>query len=231
MCESVVHRVYGSLCAAHALSLAPVRRAPAARLRARVARWAGCDDGLVRFATSPLLARNARDEGNLMSVVQSSIPAVLRERASLQPNDMAFTFFDYEQDWDGVAITLTWSQLYRRVVNLSEQLRLCGSTGDRALILAPQVLDYVVGFLGAVHAGLVAVPLSVPHGGAHDERTLSVLADTSPAVILTTSAVIDTVSGYAQPLQGQSAPSIVEVDLLDLDSRPRSAGPRIPRRR
>jgi long-chain fatty acid adenylyltransferase FadD28 len=172
-----------------------------------------------------LLARNARDEGNLMSVVQSSIPAVLRERASLQPNDMAFTFFDYEQDWDGVAITLTWSQLYRRVVNLSEQLRLCGSTGDRALILAPQVLDYVVGFLGAVHAGLVAVPLSVPYGGAHDERTLSVLADTSPAVILTTSAVIDTVSGYAQPRQGQSTPSIVEVDLLDLDSRPRSAGP------
>jgi fatty acid CoA ligase FadD28 len=151
---------------------------------------------------------------------------VLRERASLQPNDTAFTFLDYDHDWDGVAVTLTWSQLYRRVVNLGEQLRLRGSTGDRALILAPQGLDYILGFLGALQAGLVAVPLSVPYAGAHDERTISVLADTSPAVVLTTSAVIDNVSASVQSGQGQSAPSIVEVDLLDLDSRQRSAGPR-----
>ena len=161
-----------------------------------------------------------------MSVVETSIPAVLRERASLQPNDPAFTYLDYDHDWDGVATTLTWSQLYRRVVNLGEQLRLRGSTGDRALILAPQGLDYVVGFLGTVQAGLVAVPLSVPYGGAHDERTISVLADTSPAVVLTTSAVIDNVNGAVQPQQGQSPPSIVEVDLLDLDTRSRPAGPR-----
>ncbi|MGO9181939.1 AMP-binding protein [Mycobacterium sp.] len=162
-------------------------------------------------------------------MVETSIPAVLRERASLQPNDPAFTYLDYDHDWDGVATTLTWSQLYRRVVNLGEQLRLRGSTGDRALILAPQGLDYVVGFLGTLQAGLVAVPLSVPYGGAHDERTISVLADTSPAVVLTTSAVIDNVHGAVQPQQGQSPPSIVEVDLLDLDTRSRPAGPR-PRR-
>jgi long-chain fatty acid adenylyltransferase FadD28 len=158
-------------------------------------------------------------------VVESSIPGVLRERASLQPNDTAITYLDYEQDWDGVATTLTWSQLYRRVVNLAEQLKLSGSTGDRALILAPQGLEYVVGFLGALQAGLVAVPLSVPYGGAHDERTVAVLADTSPAVILTTSTAMDNVSPFAQPQQGQSAPSMVELDLLDLDSRPRSGRP------
>ena len=46
-----------------------------------------------------------------------SIPNVLRERASLQPNDAAFTYVDYEHDWDGVAETLTWSQLYRRTLS------------------------------------------------------------------------------------------------------------------
>ena len=161
-----------------------------------------------------------------MSVVETSIPAVLRERASLQPNDPAFTYWDYDHEWDGVATTLTWSQLYRRVVNLGEQLRLSGSTGDRALILAPQGLDYVVGFLATLEAGLVAVPLSVPYGGAHDERTISVLGDTSPAVVLTTSAVIDNVNGAVRPQQGRSAPSIVELDLLDLDTRSRPTGPR-----
>jgi acyl-CoA synthetase (AMP-forming)/AMP-acid ligase II len=161
-----------------------------------------------------------------LTVVHSSITAVLRERASLQPNDAAFTYIDYDQDWDGVPITLTWSQLHRRATNLGEQLKAHGSTGDRALILAPQGLDYVIGFLGSLHAGLIAVPLSVPYGGAHDERTVSVLADTSPAVILTTSAVVDNVRAALQSEQGQSSPQVVELDLLDLDSRQRPTGPR-----
>lgn len=105
-----------------------------------------------------------------MSVVESSLPGVLRERASFQPNDKALTFIDYERSWDGVEETLTWSQLYRRTLNLAAQLREHGSTGDRALILAPQSLDYVVSFIASLQAGIVAVPLSIPQGGAHDER-------------------------------------------------------------
>jgi long-chain fatty acid adenylyltransferase FadD28 len=151
-------------------------------------------------------------------MIESSVPTVLRERASLQPNDTAFTYIDYEQDSAGFAESLTWSQVYRRALNVAQELRLCGSTGDRAVILAPQGLDYIAAFLGALQAGLVAVPLSVPQVGAHDERVTSVLRDTSPSVILTTSAVVGNVIEYAQPPNGQSAPSVVEVDLLDLDT-------------
>lgn len=161
-----------------------------------------------------------------MSVTQFSIPDVLRERASLQPNETAFTYVDYDQDSKGVPLTLSWLELYRRVLNLGEQLKLCASTGDRALILAPQGLDYIVSFLGALQAGLVAIPLPLPNNRAHQERTISVLRDASPSVVLATSAVIDNVSASLQPLQGQSAPAIIEVDLLDLDVRPRAAGPR-----
>ena len=152
-----------------------------------------------------------------------SIPALLRERASLQPNDTAFTFLDYEQDWAGVAESLTWSQLNRRVMNVARELRLRGSMGDRAVILAPQGLDYLTAFLGALEAGIIAVPLSVPQniGGAHDERVESVLRDTSPSLILTTSAVESKIAEYAKPRAGESVPSVVEIDLLDLDSRDR----------
>src|ERR1700680_728824 len=118
---------------------------------------------------------------------EPSVLSVLRERASLQPDDTAFTFIDYEQDWAGVAESLTWSQLYRRTLNVAGALRRCGSTGDRAVILAPQGLDYIVAFLGAMQAGQIAVPLSVPLGGVSDERVSSVLRDASPSVILTTS--------------------------------------------
>jgi fatty acid CoA ligase FadD28 len=160
-------------------------------------------------------------------VTEFSIPALLRERASLQPNETAFTYVDYDRDSQGLPMTLSWSQLYRRVVNLGEQIKLRGSTGDRAFILAPQGLDYIVSFLGALQAGLVAVPLSVPNGLVHHERLMSVLADAAPSVVLTTSAVIDHVSASLQPHQGQVAPSIIEVDLLDLDLRQRAAGPRV----
>lgn len=71
-------------------------------------------------------------------MVASSIPTALRERASVHPNGAAITYIDYEQDWAGVAETLTWSQLYRRMLNVAEPLRHVGATGDRAVILAPQ---------------------------------------------------------------------------------------------
>ena len=153
-----------------------------------------------------------------------SLPAVLRACARLQPNDTAFTYFDYEPDWAGVAERVTWLQLYRRTLNVARGLSLCGSTGDRAVILAPQGLDYIYAFLGALQAGLIAVPLSVPQGGASDERVTSVLRDASPVAILTTSSVISDVAQHVTSQPGESAPSIIEVDRLDLDSPNGSGG-------
>src|ERR1700742_3504688 len=154
--------------------------------------------------------------GSVALVVETFLPSVLRERASLQPNDTAFTFIDYEHDWNGVAESLTWAQLYRRSLNVARELQNCGSTGDRAVILAPQGLDYIVAFLGALEAGLIAVPLSVPLGGVSDERVSSVLRDADPTVVLTTSDVGCTVADYVKAQPDRAIPPLVEVDLLDL---------------
>ncbi|BBZ13070.1 AMP-binding protein [Mycobacterium branderi] len=149
---------------------------------------------------------------------------LLRERAGLQADDTAVTYIDYEQDWSGVEQSLTWAQLYRRTRNLARELESRGSTGDRALVVAPQGLEYIVAFLGALEAGQIAVPLSVPLGGVSDERVSSVLRDASPSVILTTSAIAGTVTQYVESESGECAASIVEVDSLDLDARG-SSGP------
>ncbi|HXY67304.1 MAG TPA: AMP-binding protein [Mycobacterium sp.] len=148
-------------------------------------------------------------------MLKCPIPTLLRERASLQPNRTAFTFMDYEQDRAGIAESLTWSQLYRRALNLAHELRLHGSTGDRAVILAPQGLDYITAFLGALQAGRIAVPL----GGTSDERVDTVLRDASPSAVLTTSRVAGNIAEYVESKSGESAPSVIEVDLLDLDSK------------
>ena len=152
--------------------------------------------------------------------------SILRERASLQPNDAAFTYTDYERDWAGVAETLTWSQAYRRTLNVANEVRRHGSSGDRAVILAPQGLDYIAAFLGAIQAGFIAVPLSVPQIGSHDERVSAVLADTEPSVILTTSAVAPSVTEYVEELIGDAVPTVIEIDALDLNAR-NGAGARI----
>jgi acyl-CoA synthetase (AMP-forming)/AMP-acid ligase II len=107
----------------------------------------------------------------------TSLIGVLRERASLQPEDIAYTFLDYDHEWDGVSTTLTWAQLYRRVRHLAVEMRAIGQLGDRAVILAPQGLEYVIGFLASLEAGIIAVPLSVPMVGQHDERVSAVIKD------------------------------------------------------
>ncbi|MBU9764972.1 AMP-binding protein [Mycobacterium sp. TNTM28] len=152
-------------------------------------------------------------------MIASSLTAVLRERASVQPNEPAFTYIDYDHNWDGVEETLSWSQMYRRVKNLAVALREVAAVGDRALILAPQSLEYIVSFLGAMEAGLIAVPMSTPMAGAHDERVNAVMNDAAPTVILTTSAVAAEVAPYAQAGAAGVVPTVIEVDRLDLDAR------------
>jgi acyl-CoA synthetase (AMP-forming)/AMP-acid ligase II len=159
----------------------------------------------------------------------SSIPEILRERASLQPNDTAFTFIDYEQDWDGISSSLTWAQLYRRTTNLTLELSEVAKTGDRAVIIAPQNLEYLVAFLGSLEAGLIAVPLSTPMVGAHDERVGAVLRDAAPTVILTTSPIASLLKPYLEPQDGLPTPTVIEVDTLDLDERRRAIRRKEPR--
>ena len=150
-------------------------------------------------------------------VIESSIPAVLEDRARRQPDEVAYTFIDYEVDPAGFAESLTWSQVRQKARVVAEVLSVCGSVGDRAVILAPQGLDYIVAFLGAMQAGFIAVPLSVPMFGTHDERVSAVLADCAPAAILTTSTVINDIVSPVHGLPGP-APAVIEVDALDLDA-------------
>lgn len=117
-----------------------------------------------------------------------------------------------------VADSLTWSQVYSRACIIAEELKLCGLPGDRVAVLAPQGLEYVLAFLGALQAGFIAVPLSTPQYGIHDDRVSAVLQDSKPVAILTTSSVVGDVTKYAASHDGQPAPVVVEVDLLDLDS-------------
>lgn len=148
------------------------------------------------------------------------IPVLLEGLARQRPDDTAYTFVDYAVDPRGVAESLTWRQIHHRARVVAARLAACGSPGGRAAIVAHQGLDYVVAFLGAIQAGFIAVPLSVPQFGAHDERVSGALRDCAPVAILTTSAVVDGLMTYAAPQPGRRAPAIIEVDVLSFDVTP-----------
>lgn len=149
---------------------------------------------------------------------QSTILSMLHGRASMRPNDVAFTFTDYEKDYAGVAESLTWSQLSRQTLNVAREIRAHGSTGDRAVILAPQGLDYIRAFLGAMQAGMIAVPLPLPHRGSSYDRVGAVFADTAPSVVLTTSSAAEDVGDYVDQSRMDTAPKIVAIDSLNIDA-------------
>ncbi|MGE2729240.1 AMP-binding protein [Mycolicibacterium vaccae] len=166
-------------------------------------------------------------------MAHSSVTDVLRERASLHPDDTAFTYMNYDIDWEGVAETLTWGQLYRRVCNFAQELTAHAAPGERVVVLLPQSLDYIVAFLGSLQANMVAVPLSVPAQGRHDERVTAVLRDAAPTVVVTTADLADDVNHLvAQDMSREadgvdrSIPAVLLVDTLDLDSSRRQRRPR-----
>ena len=152
-----------------------------------------------------------------MSQTDLSLPALLLHRATEDPDATAYIFMDPEVTGTGEAETLTWAQLYRKSLVLAEELSLHGAPGDRVAIMAPQGLDYIVSFLGALQAGFIAVPLSVPQFGVHDQRVASALEDSMPVVLLTNSSAVADVNKYASGQGGRPAPAVIEVDLLDFD--------------
>jgi acyl-CoA synthetase (AMP-forming)/AMP-acid ligase II len=109
----------------------------------------------------------------------------LARAADLLPDTTAFTFVDYSETTKGTASAVTWAELESRVRIAAAGLREAGAVGERVAVVAPQGLDYVVGFLAAACAGAIAVPLFPPSLPGHDDKLAAVLQDAAPLVAFT----------------------------------------------
>ncbi|MHA7649726.1 AMP-binding protein [Mycobacterium sp. ML4] len=147
-----------------------------------------------------------------------SLTGLLKQLADRHPDRLAYTFIDYEADPTGISESLTWGQVYQRAQVVAQELLMCGASGDRAAILAPQGLEYIVAFLGALHAGFIAVPLPLPQIGVHEERVYSALRDCAACAILTTTSAAAEAAGYAEGCNDGSPVAVIEVDALDLEA-------------
>jgi fatty-acyl-CoA synthase len=125
---------------------------------------------------------------------------------------IAYRYLDYNQHADGKAIDLTWAELGTRLRAISARLQQVTSRGDRVAILAPQGIDYIVGFFAALKAGSIAVPLFAPELPGHAERLSAVLGDAWPAAVLTTAAAGEAVQKFVRTLPRDRRPRVIAID-------------------
>jgi acyl transferase domain-containing protein/acyl-CoA synthetase (AMP-forming)/AMP-acid ligase II/acyl carrier protein len=87
--------------------------------------------------------------------------------------------------------TITFDELDEGARRIAGALERAGARGERALLLYPQGLDYIVAFFGCLYAGVVAVPLHPPRHSGSNLRLRAVADDCAARFVLSPRATLD----------------------------------------
>ena len=117
-----------------------------------------------------------------IAIEVASLASILRHRAAERPNDPGYIFLP---DRGGERHQITYAELYRRARALALRLAVHGKRGDRAVLLFPPGLDFVVAFFGCLFAGIIAVPMMIPRRGSRRDASTAIFADCSPRFAIT----------------------------------------------
>lgn len=137
---------------------------------------------------------------------------LLRHRATHQGNQLAYT---YLVDGETQEVSLSYAELDRKARAVAAWLESRDLHGQRALLLFPAGLDFIVNFFGCLYAGVVAVPVYPPRMNRTLDRIHAIASDAEAQVALTTQAVLDRV----QP-QLDQAPDLKSLRWLASDRIP-----------
>jgi amino acid adenylation domain-containing protein len=120
---------------------------------------------------------------------------VLRRQAAAHPNRVAYTFLN-ERDPEGSDIR--FAELEKKALAVAAFLSSSVAPGERALLLLPSGLDYIVTFFGCLCAGVIAVPGFPPHTGRgrHGEHWFQTVArDAKPRLAFCAPELAGTLPG------------------------------------
>ena len=115
-------------------------------------------------------------------VAFSTLVELVRERAAEFPDHIVYT---YLADGEDKEEHLTFAQLDQRAKEVAAVLQAKGKSGDRAMLLYPSSLDYIIAFFGCLYAGVIAVPAYPPHPKKPMHRLVSILQNAEPTMVLT----------------------------------------------
>ncbi len=113
------------------------------------------------------------------------------EHAKKTPEALAYT---YLVDGENQEISITFGELDRRARAFAATLQKISKPGDRALLLFPSSLDFVVAFLGCLYAGVISAPTTVPHLKRSTPRLKLMMDDAKARIACTTQSVYEKIS-------------------------------------
>ena len=130
-----------------------------------------------------------------------SLVHLLEQRAVEQARDTAFSFLDHRGQR---SVELTYLELWRRAAGVCETLRTRADAGDRALLIFPPGLDFLVAYFGCLMAGVIPAPLMPPRRAGARDASAAILGDCRPRFALSLSSQL---SGDGADLRARLSPT------------------------
>jgi acyl-CoA synthetase (AMP-forming)/AMP-acid ligase II len=118
----------------------------------------------------------------------SSLVALLARRAESQPDDPAYIFLS---DRGAEEAKLTFRQLHDASLALAARLTGIARPGDRAILVFPPGLEFLIAFFGCQIARVIAVPMMVPRRQGARDASAAIISNCEPVVALTSPAFAD----------------------------------------
>lgn len=117
----------------------------------------------------------------------ATLAELLRRRAALQPDDRAYIALS---DRGGEDASITFAALAAAAAALARRIAARAAPGERALLLCPNGIGFMVGFFACVLAGVVAVPMMPPRRQSARDASAAIVADCRPRLALAPRALI-----------------------------------------
>lgn len=120
-----------------------------------------------------------------------------------------------------VETTFSYSQIRAESMRVACVLKEAELVGKTALLIYPPGTDFVIGFLGCLYAGVIAVPCHTSRSGKNSwARLLAVATDCGADAILSTKQYSEKLGDWFQPSPELCSKTYITTDLAE----PRSSG-------
>jgi acyl-CoA synthetase (AMP-forming)/AMP-acid ligase II len=158
----------------------------------------------------------------------TTLAELLRHRADAQPDDPAYIELS---DRGREVARLGFAELAGRAAALSAAIAERAAPGERALIVCPNGVGFMVGFFACVLAGVAAVPIMAPRRNSARDASAAIIADCAPRLVLAPRALI---GGERGDLAARFAPACnkgADIEFLAVDDAGTMPAPVAPTRR
>ena len=158
----------------------------------------------------------------------ASLVRMLDHNADHSPDARALVFVSGRPGTEDES--LTFAALRHQAALLAQRLRQETTPGDRALLIFPTGLEFVVAYFACLMAGVVAVPLMPPRRNASQDSSAAIMADCAPRIALSPAGEGEDPRGTLRQRLADAGIRHITVALADLSAATPTLAPLAPER-